>query len=76
MQAFLITKYGDKKVASQEVPEPAVGPDDVLVDIKAASVNPLDVMVSNGEFKQLLKYKLPLNQRQVVSSICRVYYRW
>lgn len=47
-------------VVSQEVPEPTLSPDDVLVDMKAASANPLDVMISNGEFKQLLKYKLPL----------------
>ena len=27
--------------------------------MSAASINPLDKMVRNGEFKQLLKYKLP-----------------
>jgi NADPH:quinone reductase-like Zn-dependent oxidoreductase len=31
----------------------------VLVKVSAASVNPLDKMVRNGEFKQLLKYKTP-----------------
>jgi len=41
------------------VPEPAVGTRDVLVQVRAASINPLDKMVRNGEFKQLLKYKRP-----------------
>jgi NADPH:quinone reductase-like Zn-dependent oxidoreductase len=41
------------------VPEPTVGTDDVLVEVRAASINPLDRMVRNGEFKQLLKYKRP-----------------
>ena len=29
------------------------------VDIRAASINPLDKMIRNGEFKQLIKYKPP-----------------
>lgn len=33
---------------------PSVGPRDVLVDVRASSVNPLDVMVCNGEFRQIL----------------------
>ena len=35
------------------------GPRDVLVRVRAASINPLDKMVRNGEFKLLLKYKTP-----------------
>ncbi|UUZ58229.1 NADP-dependent oxidoreductase [Nocardioides sp. B-3] len=31
----------------------------MLVEVRAASINPLDKMVRNGEFKQLLKYKPP-----------------
>jgi NADPH:quinone reductase-like Zn-dependent oxidoreductase len=29
----------------------------VLVKVSAASINPLDAMVRNGEFKRLLKYR-------------------
>jgi NADPH:quinone reductase-like Zn-dependent oxidoreductase len=32
---------------------------DVLVRVSAASINPLDKMVRNGEFKRLLKYRRP-----------------
>jgi NADPH:quinone reductase-like Zn-dependent oxidoreductase len=60
MKAFGIGKYGSKSIVTLDVSEPTVGQNDVLVDIKAASINPLDLMLANGEFKQLLKYRLPL----------------
>ncbi|MGW1270383.1 NADP-dependent oxidoreductase [Streptomyces sp. NPDC002491] len=59
MKAFVVEKYGKDGVRAAEVPEPTVGDRDVLVRVSAASINPLDKMVRNGEFKQLLKYKTP-----------------
>lgn len=59
MKAFVVTHYGPDGLKAADVPAPGVGPRDVLVDIRAASINPLDKMVRNGEFKQLLKYKRP-----------------
>jgi NADPH:quinone reductase-like Zn-dependent oxidoreductase len=59
MKAFVVEKYGKNGLRSAQVPEPIVGPRDVLVQVRAASINPLDKMVRNGEFKLLLRYKLP-----------------
>lgn len=59
MKAFVVTHYGPDGLEEADAPTPAVGPGDVLVDVRAASINPLDKMVRNGEFKQLLKYKRP-----------------
>ena len=59
MKAFVVTQYGKDSICAAEVPEPKVGSNDVLVRVSAASINPLDKMVRNGEFKQLLKYKPP-----------------
>src|SRR5205823_15090331 len=59
MKAFVVEKYGKDGLRAAHVPEPAVGPRDVLVQVSATSINPLDKMVRNGEFKQLLKYKRP-----------------
>ncbi len=59
MKAFIVEKYGKDSLRAAEVPEPTVGRRDVLVQIRAASINPLDKMIRNGEFKRLLKYKTP-----------------
>jgi NADPH:quinone reductase-like Zn-dependent oxidoreductase len=59
MKAFVVAQYGKDGVRAADVPEPKVGTNDVLVKVSAASINPLDKMVRNGEFKQLLKYKTP-----------------
>ncbi|MFF7527233.1 NADP-dependent oxidoreductase [Streptomyces pseudovenezuelae] len=59
MKAFVVEKYGKDGVSAADVPEPTVGDRDVLVRVSATSINPLDKMVRDGEFKQLLKYRAP-----------------
>jgi NADPH:quinone reductase-like Zn-dependent oxidoreductase len=59
MKAFVVEQYGKDGLRAADVPEPEVGDGDMLVKVSAASVNPLDKMVRNGEFKQLLKYRTP-----------------
>jgi NADPH:quinone reductase-like Zn-dependent oxidoreductase len=61
MKAFILDRYGSADcVRAGEVPEPQVREDDVLVQIHAAGVNALDSKLRNGEFKQILQYRLPL----------------
>src|SRR5215217_3120244 len=59
MKAFVVEQYGKDGLRAAEVPEPEVDDGDLLVKVSAASINPLDKMVRNGEFKQLLKYQTP-----------------
>src|SRR5215211_6704391 len=59
MKAFVVELYGTELPRAADVAEPQVGDGDVLVKVSAASVNPLDKMVRNGEFKQVLKYRTP-----------------
>jgi NADPH:quinone reductase-like Zn-dependent oxidoreductase len=59
MKAFVVEKYGKGTLRAADVPDPAVGDRDVLVRVSAASINPLDTMVRDGEFKRLLKYRPP-----------------
>lgn len=54
-----MTKYGSDELNAADVADPTVGDSDVLIDVRAASINPLDKMVRNGEFKQLLSYRPP-----------------
>lgn len=61
MKAFIVDRYGSKDgVRIGEMPEPELREDDVLVQIHAASVNPLDFKIRDGEFKLILPYRLPL----------------
>lgn len=60
MKAFLVERYGDKDaLRAAEVPEPKTGRDDVLIQIRAASINPLDRMIRDGEMKTILPYRTP-----------------
>jgi NADPH:quinone reductase-like Zn-dependent oxidoreductase len=60
MKAFIVDRYRKTDaVRAGEMPEPEVGDDDVLVQIHAASVNPVDLKVAHGEFKLLLPHKPP-----------------
>lgn len=61
MKAFMINQYGKtSKGYITHIPEPEIGKNDVLVEIHAASLNPLDLKIRNGEFKLILPYKKPL----------------
>src|SRR5881398_2983728 len=61
MKAFVVDRYGSAdRVRASEVPDPEMREDDVLIEIYAAGVNPLDSKIRDGEFKLLLPYRLPL----------------
>ena len=61
MKAFILDRYGKKDgVRIGEMPHPELRDDDVLVQIHAAGVNPLDSKIRKGEFKLLLPYRFPL----------------
>ena len=60
MKAYIVDKYGkNSSLRAGEVPNPVVGDHDVLVEIHASGVNPLDAKIKNGEFKLVLPYKPP-----------------
>ena len=61
MKAFIVDRYGSNDgVRAGEMPDPELRDDDVLVQIHAAGVNPLDSKIRDGEFKLILPYRLPL----------------
>lgn len=69
MKAFVVSHYGKDGLRLADIPSPTPGRNDVLVDIRAASVNPLDKMVRNGEFKRLLRYRRPFPLGHDVSGV-------
>jgi alcohol dehydrogenase len=61
MKAALIDRYGSNDVVKvTDIAVPVMGPTDLLVQVHAASVNPLDVKTRDGSLKVLLKYRFPL----------------
>lgn len=61
MKAFVVDRYGRRNdVRAGDMPVPAQREDDVLIQIHAAGVNPLDSKIRNGEFRLILPYRLPL----------------
>lgn len=69
MRAFVVEKYGKDGLRAADVSEPSVGPRDALVRVRAASINPLDKMVRNGELKQFLKYRRPFTLGHDVAGV-------
>jgi NADPH:quinone reductase-like Zn-dependent oxidoreductase len=61
MKAFILDRYGSAdRVRAGDMPDPELREDEVLVQIHAAGVNLLDSKLRNGEFKLILRYRLPL----------------
>jgi NADPH:quinone reductase-like Zn-dependent oxidoreductase len=63
LKAIAQNEFGDAGVLSlQELPDPLVGPDQVLVAVKAASVNPVDYKIREGYLQGALPHHFPLIQ--------------
>jgi len=60
MKAFAIEKYGNTPLKLMSFPMPTVGEHDVMVEIYAAGVNPVDFKLRDGKVKVLLQYNMPL----------------
>lgn len=60
MKAFILDRYGGNDgVRASEMRDPEMHDDDVLVQIHAASVNPVDLKIRDGKLKFVLPYRLP-----------------
>jgi NADPH:quinone reductase-like Zn-dependent oxidoreductase len=60
MKAYIVDAYGKgRALRLGDMPEPVVGDHDLLVEIHASSLNPLDSKVREGAFKPFLPYRPP-----------------
>ena len=61
MRAFVLTRYGaiSDSVRLADIPDPVAGPGEVLIEIHAASLNPIDFKLVHGDLKRVSKYVLP-----------------
>jgi alcohol dehydrogenase len=61
MRAFVLDGYGAivDHVHLAELADPVPGPDEVGIEIHAASLNPIDFKIVRGDLKRVSKYRLP-----------------
>ncbi|KTD19069.1 Quinone oxidoreductase (NADPH:quinone reductase) [Legionella lansingensis] len=60
MKAAIIEKYGDcNQLTIKEIPDPAPRNNEVLVRIKACSINPIDWKIRSGALRYIYPIKLP-----------------
>lgn len=61
MFAYVLRRYGRPEGSSvTEAPETTPGPRDILVDVRAAGVNPVDFKTRQGMLRPIYRLKLPL----------------
>lgn len=61
MRAIALTEYGEPDVlSSQELPDPLLGPDFLLVRVRAAGVNPVDYKIRRGNLRGRFPHHTPL----------------
>jgi NADPH:quinone reductase-like Zn-dependent oxidoreductase len=60
MKALILKRYcGPKQLVFAEIPRPTLKPDEILVQVHAAGLNPVDNAIPTGSFKPILRFKLP-----------------
>ena len=71
MKALQIVKYGELKdsLVFNEVSKPIVQAKDVLIEVKAAAINPIDKSIVLGNLQSLLPIPLPSTSAYDVSGI-------
>ena len=61
MKTVVATRYGGPEVLEIiERPEPEVGPRDVSIAVRAASLNPIDFKIRDGKVKLVLRLRPPI----------------
>jgi NADPH:quinone reductase-like Zn-dependent oxidoreductase len=60
MKALVFKRYGGPdQVAFADTPRPVPKPGEILVQVHAAGLNPIDNMIPKGTFKPILRFQLP-----------------
>ena len=73
MKALVLTRYGGPDCTSLRdgVPTPTMRAGDVLVDVCAAGLNPIDYKTRNGKLKVICRYALPIVMGNEIAGIVK-----
>jgi NADPH:quinone reductase-like Zn-dependent oxidoreductase len=60
LKALTFKRYGKSpEIGFADVPRPVLKPDELLVQVHAAGLNPIDNMIPTGLFKAVVRFQLP-----------------
>ncbi|MBN3050000.1 NADP-dependent oxidoreductase [Pectobacterium brasiliense] len=72
MKALTFKRYGKSpEIGFIEVPYPTLKPDELLVEVYAAGLNPIDNMIPTGMFKPILKFPLPATMGSDLAGVVK-----
>lgn len=60
MRAFTLDSFGAPPSLRDDLPDPQIGDDEVLVRVHAASVNPVDVFIAAGGLQGMAEHEFPV----------------
>lgn len=60
MRAFTLDRFGAQPALRHDIPEPHAGDDELLVRVRASSVNPVDVFIAAGALKEMAEHGFPV----------------
>jgi NADPH:quinone reductase-like Zn-dependent oxidoreductase len=70
MKAVRIHRYGPREeLVYEDAPLPVLAPDEVLIQVVGASVNPVDWKIRQGHLKEMIPYPMPLTPGWDVSGV-------
>lgn len=60
MKALVLKRYGGlDQIVFADIPRPVPKADEILVQVRAAGLNPIDAMIPTGSFKPIIHLRLP-----------------
>jgi len=60
LRAFVLESFDAQPALRDDMAEPDVGDHEVLVRVRASSVNPVDVFVAAGALKEMAEHEFPV----------------
>ncbi len=70
MKSLVLSRYGKPdNVAFVDVPRPLPKDDEILVQVHAAGINPIDNAIPKGTFKAIIKLKLPATMASDLAGV-------
>ena len=70
MRAFVLTRYGGPEAMElRDVPRPSPGAGEVLIQVYAAGLNPIDFKLRQGMLRVIYRYSLPIIAGSELSGV-------